>query len=73
MFKASEIAGSAFIISICVYPVEYRHPLVEVSIELVGGDGDVVEVAEAEGLVPLRVVAGRPNQTKPVPQATRSN
>ena len=34
--------------------------------EVAGGDGDVVEEAEAHGLVPLGVVSGRPVQAEGV-------
>ena len=55
------------------YPVDDDNSLVEVPPELFGRNGNVVEEAEAEGLLLLRVVARRPHQTEPVPQLPRSH
>ena len=50
------------------YPVQYDDPFLEILSVLLGSDGNVVEEAEAEGLVAFRMVAWRPDQTKSVSQ-----
>jgi len=52
------------------YPVYYEDAPLEMFLVLSGGNGHVVEEAEAQRLGVLRVVAGRANQTKPVPQTS---
>jgi hypothetical protein len=55
------------------YPVEDEDAALEMFLVLPGGNGHVVEEAEAEGLRVLGVVAGRPHQTKSVAQSSGAN